>query len=691
MKRSLYISILLAVAACAALMLGVSSYASAVSAPRAFYQPIVAAMVNKVSSTTVYSYDAQLSGEVSTVIGGQPYTITTRNTRSGVPIQKATQFVYEHLQQHGLDMSYQAWSACSTSGRNVIGTLPGLVKPQEIVLITAHVDDMPSSGAAPGADDNASGSVGVMVAADILSNYRFERTLRFVFFTGEEQGLCGSEAYADERYAAGDDIVAVYNLDMIAWDAVGGPTLRLHTRTSGNPGYAADLAIAGVFTNVVQSYGLSSALTPIIDADGESASDHASFWSNGYPAILAIEDDVNDFNAYYHTSNDRLANLNLPYFTAFVKASVGTVAHLAAPLPYGVLQGTIGDSANGQPIAAADVTAVNGATSNHAVSNVGGQYTLWLSAGQYSVTASAYGYAPATIDIVTVPADVTTTQPITLTSVRFYTVTGSIRDAMTQRPISAAITIDGYPYDPIATDLLNGYYSVALAEGVTYTFHIEANVAGYLSSDRTVGPLTADRVEDFALAPDLAACTAPGYEWVGIRESFALPMLTTQWVITGTAEGWSYNNPAGRPNLTGGTGSFAIADSDHFGAGVNVDTELRSPAMDFSTVTTPTLTFKTDFNYYTGGSAEVADVDVSVDDGASWTNVWRKTESYRGPQTVTLDLPQAAGQSQVRARFHYYNAVWDAWWEVDDVTVGVCRAPQPLPHWTVYLPMMTGE
>ncbi len=207
------------------------------------YDPLVAEMIGQVQQSTVYTYTSQLSGASPAVVGGASYTITSRNTASGTPIEKATQYVYEHMQALGLNPSYQTWTSGSYSGRNVIGVKAGAVRTSEIVLVTAHLDDMPSSGLAPGADDNASGSVGVLVAADILSRYRFERTVRFVFFTGEEQGLLGSQAYADAVYGAGQDIVAVYNMDMIAWNNVNGPTLRIHTRAPSNPaGYAADLA-----------------------------------------------------------------------------------------------------------------------------------------------------------------------------------------------------------------------------------------------------------------------------------------------------------------------------------------------------------------------------------------------------------------------------------------------------------------
>jgi PKD repeat protein len=293
------------------------------------YNSTIQQMINQVNQTTVETYDGNLSGENPVNIGGSPYTITTRNTNSGTPIDKATQYVYEFMEGLGLAVSYHNWSLSGYSGRNVIGELAGTTQPDEIVLITAHLDCMPSSGTAPGADDNASGSVGVMVSAEILSQYQFYRTIRFVFFTGEEQGLLGSNVYADDVYAAGDNIVAVYNMDMLGYDGTGGPDLRLHTRLTSNPGYPGDLAIANTFIDVVNDYNMTNDLTPILDPDGITQSDHYPFWSNGYSAILGIEEHDFDMTPYYHTSSDTLSTLNLVYFTNFVKASVGTSAHLA--------------------------------------------------------------------------------------------------------------------------------------------------------------------------------------------------------------------------------------------------------------------------------------------------------------------------------------------------------------------------
>jgi len=296
--------------------------------PEVVYESSVADMINAVKQDTLFNYVGNLSGENTVNVGGSSYKIVSRYTKSGEPIQKATQYVYEFMQNLGLTVAYHDWSSWSVSNRNVIGTKLGTTKPQEIVLITAHLDCMPSSSSfSPGADDNASGSVGVMIVAEILTKYQWARTLRFVFFTGEEQGLYGSKAYATKASQDGDKIVAVYNMDMISWDSKPGTALRLHTRTTGSSGYSADKAVADLFINIAKTYSLN--LSPIIDADGIQYSDHASLWAKGYPGILAIEDDADDFCANYHTSKDTRATLNFTYFTNYVKATVGTIAELA--------------------------------------------------------------------------------------------------------------------------------------------------------------------------------------------------------------------------------------------------------------------------------------------------------------------------------------------------------------------------
>jgi len=306
-------------------------------------------MIAQIRQTNLYASLADLTGVQPAIAGGSYTNIRSRHQNSTAALRRATDLAYEHFLALGLQPAFQSWSAGGYSNRNVIGSLPGSVATAGIVIVCAHIDDMPSGANAPGADDNASGSAAVLAAAEALRKYSFERTLRFVIFTGEEQGLYGSDAYAAAVKAAGETNLLVLNLDMLAWDGNGDKALHLYVR----PGNAAETDLAATFTNVVRVYGLQSGLVPEIVAEASDWSDHYSFTSRGLPAVCAIEEDVVDFNPYYHTTNDTLARLNLPYYTWVVKAVVGTAAHLArpvAPRPFDSLR-----IANGAFLAATNV------------------------------------------------------------------------------------------------------------------------------------------------------------------------------------------------------------------------------------------------------------------------------------------------------------------------------------------------
>ena len=66
----------------------------------------------------------------------------------------------------------------------------------------------------------------------------------------------------------------------------------------------------------------------------------------------------------------------------------------------------------------------------------------------------------------------------------------------------------------------------------------------------------------------------------------------------------------------------------------------------------------------------LADVDVSIDGGTTWETVLHQTTDVAGPREDVLPLPMAAGEPDVQVRFHYYDATYDWWWQVDDVFVG---------------------
>ena len=370
--------------------------------------PLIQGMIDQVTVTQVYTYDKQLAGELPVWVDGDWYTIPSRYTYSGTPIQKTTHFVYQHMQDLGLDVNYHQWGG--NTYPNVIGEIPGQTNPDDIFIIGAHIDDVQG---APGADDNASGSVATLLAADILSQYQWGCTLRFAFWTGEEQGLLGSYAYAQQAYQSGENILGYLNLDMIAWNTIGSdPYINLIYSTSLPP----TQELAQLFADVIDTYDLS-----LLIRFGQNmwGSDHNSFWDFGFTSILAIEDDLgNDFNPYYHSPYDTPLHTDPFYFTNFVKSSIATYAHMTGcliPPDNGFLNGHVTSSANGIPLQGAVVSAEDDL--GHAypsTTDINGYYTMTIPVNTYTVTATADGYEPGEISGISIITDTITTQDFDL-------------------------------------------------------------------------------------------------------------------------------------------------------------------------------------------------------------------------------------------------------------------------------------
>jgi hypothetical protein len=373
-------------------------------------------MIAQVSTSTLSTYVGNLSGVSAVMIGNTLYTIATRYTYTDVPMTKATRYAYEYFASQGLSTSYHYYNFLGETKRNVIAEQPGLTHPDKIYLLIAHLDDTSSAPGnpmtlAPGADDNASGSAAVMHIASILKQYDFNCTLRYALVTGEEQNLGGSWAYATEIQNNQENLLGVLNLDMLGYNSPGSnPTIELHTRYNSLQN-AGDLAIANLFKDAVSTYSIQ--LMPQILQSGDTGSDHASFWSKGYPAILAIED-WNDHTPFYHKIYDQLSTLDMGYYTEFVKAALATFAHMGC-LPESQLAGTVRDQASSAGISGATVEAwQNGTKIGFTTTLPGGAYQLALLPGNYTIKVSAVDHRAATFSTVTVNTNQTTQLDVNL-------------------------------------------------------------------------------------------------------------------------------------------------------------------------------------------------------------------------------------------------------------------------------------
>jgi hypothetical protein len=264
------------------------------------YDPEIASMIAQVTSATYLAYWQPLEDFVTR------YTFAVPNNDDAVD-WISDQFAamgYGTIQ--GMDLAFHQYSQSGQTRRNVVATLHG--DSPEVVYVTGHLDAISGTPeiCAPGADDNASGVVAVLEAARVMSLFPggFTRTLKFVAFNGEEQGLRGSRAYVAAMANQGEDIAGVYNADMIAYP--GNDPAPPDSWMFIN---AASSFLADIFVDAVGLY-LPGLLEPIIGQALVTASDHASFWNYGYPAILVIESRHigGELSPWYHTCQDLIAN-----------------------------------------------------------------------------------------------------------------------------------------------------------------------------------------------------------------------------------------------------------------------------------------------------------------------------------------------------------------------------------------------
>jgi photosystem II stability/assembly factor-like uncharacterized protein len=205
---------------------------------------------------------------------------------------------------------------------NVEAVKKGVTRPDEVYILCGHYDAISEDpwNRAPGAEDNASGAAGVLEAAEVLATCRLDRTVKFLAFSGEEEGLLGSHAYAREEYNAGADILGVFNMDMISYldEAVHDVEVRYNGFSGG---------LLAALQDAARLYVPPCVIYPV--TAGRGGSDHESFWEFGYPGLLSIEYGGKQFYPWYHTTDDLPEHLTPAFGADVTRLNVAAAAALA--------------------------------------------------------------------------------------------------------------------------------------------------------------------------------------------------------------------------------------------------------------------------------------------------------------------------------------------------------------------------
>ena len=218
------------------------------------------------------------------------------------------------------DVELQPFTYFAGTSNNIIVTKTGTLFPNTFLIIDAHYDTING----PGTNDNGTGTVLLLELARLLKDVETEYSIKFIHFSGEEDGLVGSNYYVNNTVVPQNlDIKLVFNIDEVG--GVNGMTNNtvVCERDLTNPqsNNAASNAATNSLAILIELY--SNLGTEISNA---FASDYVPFENNGEIITGLYESNVSPVN---HTANDNLANMDVTYAYEVIKGSLGAALEFA--------------------------------------------------------------------------------------------------------------------------------------------------------------------------------------------------------------------------------------------------------------------------------------------------------------------------------------------------------------------------
>ena len=273
--------------------------------------PLVSDLVAEVSMT---SYQSDL-----TWLAGLP----TRHSLS-TTFTQAMDFAADRMVALGYQVARMPISVGAGHSANLIGDRAGAGTDRGLVIVTAHLDSINLAGgpaaAAPGADDNGSGSAGVLELGRLLTTRLWKNDIRLILFGGEEEGLFGSKQYvATLPPAERARVRAVLNMDMIATKNSAVPTVLLEGAQVSADQISALATAAATYTGLK----VETSLNPF-------ASDHVPFINTGMPAVLTIEG-ADSANGHIHSANDTLDFIDYALAAEILRMNIAALAGWLEP------------------------------------------------------------------------------------------------------------------------------------------------------------------------------------------------------------------------------------------------------------------------------------------------------------------------------------------------------------------------
>lgn len=218
----------------------------------------------------------------------------------------------------------------SISSINLVITKTGTLYPNKYVIVCGHFDSLNG----PGVNDNGSGTSIILEAARILRDVPTEYSIKFIHFSGEEQGLLGSKHYANTVAYQGNtrvlDTRLVFNLDLVG-GVMGNLNNTVYCDQDLGGASSNNAASATVTQELRNCTALYSPLQTAVDP--AESTDYIPFEQKG-EVITGFFERIR--SSYPHTSDDTFDNTDPVYIYNIGKAAVGAIQHFA------VATGTLG-------------------------------------------------------------------------------------------------------------------------------------------------------------------------------------------------------------------------------------------------------------------------------------------------------------------------------------------------------------
>jgi len=220
-------------------------------------------------------------------------------------------------------MTEDSFTNSSYTCKNLVLTKVGTLYPNTYVIVCGHYDSITGTGT----NDNGSGVVSILEIARLLQNVPTEYSIKFINFSGEEDGLIGSQHFVTSVVNGTTpkmDIRLVFNLDEVG--GVAGMTnnnITCEKDTNGSP--STNNAVSATITNeLITCVGLYSPLQTTLSY--AYASDYMPFQSNN--EIITGFFETNE-TSHKHTATDLLINMDPVYNYKVAKAAAGATLHFA--------------------------------------------------------------------------------------------------------------------------------------------------------------------------------------------------------------------------------------------------------------------------------------------------------------------------------------------------------------------------